>query len=181
LSTLVAGRLWRLRHNTGHRRYYGANAGRKERSLSSFSNRRQLYTSLLFGPRLPHLDCNLFAQSGEEAEDALIGESGKMTSHELRYVRLGDSHYFGGPRLGKSLFFDEGRDIDNQISLDETNLGVRQANIGKDVTAAFCAYRLLFHFLPSMAIRCSISASLSLDLIFSISFCGVLIPFRDFF
>ena len=99
----------------------------------------QFHARLLFGFGFPHTDCDIFAQSGEEPEDAFIGKTVKVAPHEFRNIGLGQSHHFAGLSLRKSLFLDEACDADNQVGLQQTNVGVRKTDICKDVTAAFCA------------------------------------------
>ena len=107
-----------------------------------------------------------------------IGETRKLPTREFRNIRLRQSHYFGGLGLRESLLLDQVSDIDDQVGAN----GSPPHQVARCRLARYRCFLCLpaFSSLPSMAIRYSASASLSLERTFSISFSGVLIPCRDF-
>ena len=87
----------------------------------------------------PDPDRNILAESGEKPKNALIGKTGKVPSHQLRNIGLRQSHQFGSLRLRQSLFPDEACNTDNQIGLQQADVRVGNAEVRKNVIAAFCA------------------------------------------
>jgi len=82
-------------------------------------------------------DLDVLSQSGEEVHKAFDGERARAIAHQCRDVRLFDAENLAGFGLGNAPPFDETVDLQREFGFQQFLLRMRQAEIGKNVAAAF--------------------------------------------
>lgn len=100
----------------------------------------------------PHRNFNVLAQGIEELEEALNGKMPGAPVHQCRNVRLLDSEYLTGLSLGQPAPPDKPVDLQREISLQCLPLGMRKAQIGKNIAAALTHNGICF-LSPHSSIR----------------------------
>lgn len=95
-------------------------------------------------------DPDVLAEKHEEAHQPLDREPNQAAAKKHRDLRLVDSQNFGGFFLGEPALPDEDGDLVGQFGFGERLFGVRQAEIGEDISAADYVIRLVLgHGLPT--------------------------------
>jgi hypothetical protein len=125
-----------------------------------------------------HDDFDILAQRDEEAEQALDGELPKFAAQHLRNIRLLNAEQFRRGDLLEPAILHKTADLIYKLRLDEMFIRIRQANIGKDVAAAFFVVDPFFHGYSPRAIRSASRKRCSISLI---SILGVSRAFLAFF
>jgi hypothetical protein len=103
---------------------------------------------------LLHDDDDILAEQGEEADQPLGREAGKLPAQQPGYLRLVDPEQRGSLGLRQPTCADGGSDLHGKVGLREAFLRVRQAEIGKHIAAAFLDLEIILHILsPSTVLR----------------------------
>jgi hypothetical protein len=80
---------------------------------------------------------NVVAQEDQAAKQAIRRESGELPPHESGDLWLIDAEASGSFRLGHAVFRNQLANLSRELRLCEPLLGIRKAEIGVNVVAAF--------------------------------------------
>ena len=88
-------------------------------------------------PSGPDGDFNIPAQSSEEFQKASNREVARAVPHQQRDLRLLDAEDFGDLDLCHAAVLQDAINLQSELRLEQFLLGIGEAEIGKDVSAAF--------------------------------------------
>lgn len=101
----------------------------------------------------PHRDFNILPKGGQKVHQALDGEVARLPAHQTGNVRLLDAQYRAGRGLRESSILDKPIDFEREAGLELFALGIRKAEVGKDVAATLFDSDLVLLHLSSAFLR----------------------------
>jgi len=101
----------------------------------------------------PHGDFHVLTQSREKFHEASNGKVARAISHQQRDLRLPRAENFGDLNLCHAAVLQDRVDLQGKLGLEQLLFGIREAQVCKDVSAAFgyvshalvCFSRFGFH------------------------------------
>jgi hypothetical protein len=150
LSSRQAGR-WptRVHGSMMLRKRLRGSGGRKHRANSAYSDRKSRWLNhdrhvpcLLRRGRLD-ADLHVLAQDCQEFHQTANRDRYGAATHQRRNLRLRCAQQFAGFALRQPALLDQFVNLHGQLRLQHLLLGIRQAEIGEDISAAF--FMIFFH------------------------------------
>ena len=84
-----------------------------------------------------HGDFHVLTQSREKFHEASNGKVARAISHQQRDLRLPHAENFGDLNLGHAAVLQDRVDLQGKVGLEQLLLGIRKAQVCKEVSAAF--------------------------------------------
>ena len=82
-------------------------------------------------------DLDVLSEGGEEFHEAADAEVAGAVAHEEGDLGLLDAEDFGDFDLGQVAVLEDGIDLEGELGLEQFLLGIGEAEVGEDVSAAF--------------------------------------------
>src|SRR3989344_5877109 len=114
-------------------RYFRASALSRTLSRCRPEGDPATFTSLLVRP---HYDLDVTIKRGKKSHEPIDRVFAEITFEQARHLGLADAHAFSRLRLRQFPLMGKPIDFRDDLRLEEMGLGVRQAEVGENISAA---------------------------------------------